>query len=303
MININQGDNINYTIQENDKTVKAILSENLFFSKRLMRRLEMQDKVLLNGKPVKLNKSVFAGDVLTVAFGEECDEYDAVNIPIDILYEDEELLVVNKPPYIVVHPTKSHFNNTIANGVAFYYQQKGVMKKVRFVNRLDMNTSGIVIIAKNAYVHNELSKQLRLNRIEKRYYAVVEGDMEVDRGTVNEPIARLQDEDVIRIVNPSGKESITHYETIGRYGEASLVRLKLDTGRTHQIRVHMKHIGHPVLGDVLYGSESRLIGRQALHCYEMKFVHPLTKEMITIEAPLPDDMRQLIEVYTKEEKK
>lgn len=304
MSNFNGSNCINYTIQENDKTVKAILSEKLHFSKRLMRKLEMQDRVLVNGKPVRLNKSVFAEDLITVMFGDEQDEYDAVDIPIDVLHEDDDLLIVNKPPYIVVHPTKSHFNNTIANGVAYYYESQGVKRKVRFVNRLDMNTSGIVIIAKNAYVHNELSKQLRINRIEKRYYAVVEGVVDEDKGTVNEPICRLNDDDVIRVVSSEGKESITHYEVIERYMDASLLRLSLDTGRTHQIRVHMKHIGHPVIGDVLYGNESGLIGRQALHCYEMRFMHPISKEMLTVKAPVPEDMNELIQAYkTKEEKK
>ncbi len=286
---------LNYRIQENDKTVKTILTENFNFSKRLSKKLELNDKIFLNGKPVKLNKSVFASDELSIEFDEKEDEYDAVDIPIDIIYEDNNLLVVNKQPYIVVHPTRSHQNNTIANGIAYYFKKNNINRKVRFVNRLDMNTSGIVIIAKNPYVHNQLGKQLKSNDVEKYYYALVEGMVEKHEGIINEPITRLNPEDIIRVVHPSGKECITEYITEKKYNNMTLVKLKLITGRTHQIRVHMKHIGHPIVGDVLYGRKSDLIGRQALHCYEMKFKHPITNEDLVITCPLPEDIKRLIE--------
>ncbi len=295
MINNNNDNIINYTIQENDKTVKGILTENLKFSRRLSKKLEIAGKLLLNKKPAKLNKSVFKGDVLSVKFNDEEDEYSAVNIPIEIIYEDSDMLIINKPPYIVVHPTKSHQDNTIANGVVYYFKQNGIQRKVRFVNRLDMNTSGIVIIAKNPYVHNELANQMKSNMVEKYYYAVVEGLIAQDKGTINEPIGRLNDEDIIRVVDPSGKECITHYEVKNRFRNKTLVKLKLETGRTHQIRVHMKHIGHPVLGDTLYGSESKEIGRQLLHCHEMIFTHPITGKNMTIKSELPEDMQRIID--------
>jgi len=288
-------DNIlNYTIQENDKTVKGIMAENLNFSRRLSKKLELNDCIFVNGKTARLNKSVFEGDILSVQFDEDEDEYDPVDIPIDIVYEDNDLLAVNKPPYIVVHPTRSHQNNTIANGVAHYFRQRGIKRKVRLVNRLDMNTSGVVIIAKHPYAHNELSKQMKANTVEKYYYAVVEGIIAEDRGVINEPITRLNEEDIIRVVHPSGKECITRYMVEKRMDNLTLVRLKLDTGRTHQIRVHMKHIGHPVLGDTLYGHESELIKRQALHCHEMRFAQPITGEEVVVICPLPEDMRQIV---------
>ncbi|NYB72656.1 RluA family pseudouridine synthase [Sedimentibacter hydroxybenzoicus DSM 7310] len=285
---------LNYTIQENGKTVKDILSENLNFSRRLSKKLEINDKIFLNDKVIRLNKRVCIGDVLSLKFDEDEDEYTAIDIPINIVYEDDDLLVVNKPPYIVVHPTKSHQNNTIANGVAYYFREKGLKRKVRLVNRLDMNTSGIVIIAKNPYAHNELSKQMKGNKVDKYYYAIVEGIIENGCGTINEPIARLNADDIMRIVHPSGKDCITHYSVEKRFNNLTLVKLKLETGRTHQIRVHMKHIGHIVLGDSLYGSESDLIKRQALHCYEMKFLQPSTAEEIVIKCPLPEDMEKII---------
>lgn len=270
------------------------MTEKLKFSKRLSKKLELNGKIFLNGKTVKLNKNIFAGDELSIEFDEEEDEYDAVNIPIDIIYEDDVLLVVNKQPYIVVHPTRSHQNNTIANGVAYYFKQNNINRKVRFVNRLDMNTSGIVIIAKNPYVHNQLSNQMKFSSVEKFYYAIVEGVMETDEGTINEPILRLNPEDITRMVHPSGKECITEYKTEKIYNNMSLVKLKLITGRTHQIRVHMKHIGHPIVGDTLYGNKSLFINRQALHCYEMKFKHPVTNEDILITCPIPEDMKKLM---------
>jgi 23S rRNA pseudouridine1911/1915/1917 synthase len=285
---------LKYTIQENDKTVKSILTEKLKFSKRLSKRLEQNGKILLNEREVKLNKSVFLGDDLSVEFDEEEDAYDAVNIPIDIIYEDDDLLVINKQPYIVVHPTRSHQNNTIANGIAYYYKQNKINRKVRFVNRLDMNTSGIVIIAKNPYAHNRLSNQMKSNTVEKFYYAIVEGIISKDEGTINEPILRLNPEDIVRVVHPSGKECITEYKAEKKYNNMTLVKLKLITGRTHQIRVHMKHIGHPIVGDTLYGDNSSLIDRQALHCYKMKFKQPVTNEDIIITCSIPEDMKKLM---------
>lgn len=286
--------NLNYTIQENNKTVKHIMIESLNFSKRLSKKLELSNSLFINGKITKLNKVVITGDILSIEFDENEDEYEPIDIPIDIVYEDNDLLVVNKPPFIVVHPTKSHQNNTIANGVAYYFKQQNIKRKVRLVNRLDMNTSGIVIIAKHPYAHNELANQMKLNSVDKYYYAIVEGIIKEDRGTINEPIARLNEEDIIRVVHPSGKECITHYMVEKRLNNMTLVKLKLETGRTHQIRVHLKHIGHPLIGDTLYGRESELIKRQALHCYEMKFLQPLSKKQIVITCSLPGDMRAVI---------
>lgn len=285
---------INYTIQENNKTVKSIMRENLNFSRRLSKNLELSGNIFLNGKEIKLNKIAHKGDNLSIEFNEEEDEYDAVHIPINILYEDDAILAVNKMPFMVVHPTKSHQNNTVANGVAYYFRERGIQRKVRLVNRLDMNTSGIVIIAKNPYAHNNLSVEMKMNNVEKYYYAIVEGIIEDDKGTINEPIARLNPDDILRVVHPSGKECITHYEVKKRLQDKTLVKLKLETGRTHQIRVHMKHIGHPILGDTLYGRESDVINRQALHCYEMKFNHPITGREINIKAEMPEDMTKLI---------
>ena len=294
--NIDLDNCLNYTIQENDKSVKEILLDELNFSRRLTVKLEEHGKIFLNGKPTRLKKRVYIDDVITVYFEDEKeDEYDPVDIPLSILYEDESMLIVDKPPFMVVHPTKSHFNDTLANGVRFYYDSKGIRSKIRLVNRLDMNTSGIVIIAKNSFIHNELSKQMKENIVDKYYYAIAEGTIIQDKGTINAPIARLNPDDIMRTVDASGKECITHYEVVDRFNDMTLLRLKLETGRTHQIRVHLKHIRHPIIGDSLYNRESSLINRQALHCSEMSFIHPITKKRLTIVADLPEDFKKLIE--------
>ncbi|QSX04740.1 RluA family pseudouridine synthase [Sedimentibacter sp. zth1] len=293
--NIDNDNCLNYTIQENDKSVKEILIDNLNFSRRLTVRLESNNKILLNGKPIKLRKRVYIGDELTIFFEDDSvDEYNAVNIPIKILYEDESLLIVDKPPFMVVHPTKSHFDDTLANGARYYFDSKNIKAKIRLVNRLDMNTSGIVIIAKNSYIHNEISKQMKKNEVDKYYYAICEGTILQDKGTINAPIARLQEDDIMRVVDASGKECITHYEVVDRFRDMTLLKIKLETGRTHQIRVHLKHIRHPIVGDSLYNKESLLINRQALHCSEMSFTHPIKKERITVKADLPADFKKII---------
>ncbi len=287
---------LNYTIQENDKSVKEILKNCLNFSSRLISRTEREGKILLNGKVVRAKKRVFEGDVLTVLFEDEKDdEYDPIDIPLSILYEDESVLVVDKPPFMVVHPTKSHFYDTLANAVRFYFNEKNLKCKIRLANRLDMNTSGIVIIAKNSFIHNELAKQMKSNTVEKYYYAIAEGIILEDKGTINAPIDRINEEDIKRAVTSKGKESVTHFEVVKRFNDMSLLRLKLETGRTHQIRVHLEHIRHPILGDTLYNKESTLINRQALHCAEMSFIQPITKEKITVKAPLPDDFLAVID--------
>jgi 23S rRNA pseudouridine1911/1915/1917 synthase len=285
----------NYTIQENDKSVKEILINELNFSRRLCVKMEENEKILLNERPVRLKKRVYIDDVLSIYFEDEKeDEYDPVEMPLKILYEDESVLVVDKPPFMVVHPTKSHFYDTLANGLRFYFNSHNIRSKIRIVNRLDMNTSGIVIIAKNSFIHNELSKQMKENTVEKYYYAIAEGTIIQDKGTIDAPITRLNDEDIMRVVDPSGKESITHYEVIDRLDDMTFLRLKLETGRTHQIRVHLKHVRHPIVGDSLYNKESNLINRQALHCSEMIFTHPITKKRINIKADLPEDFKRIV---------
>ena len=223
-------------------------------------------------------------------------DFKPQDLKLSILYDDFDIIMVNKPAFMVVHPTKSHYENTIANGVTHYIMEKDEKVKVRFVNRLDMNTSGLVIVAKNPYAQFVLSSDMKDDKVEKMYIAVVKGIVESDFGTINEPIYRPTDDSIKRIVHEDGQPSVTHFEVVERLKDATVLKLKLETGRTHQIRVHLNHIGHGIIGDELYGYvDENLIKRQALHAYSLKFKQPRTREDLEFNAPLPKDMEELIE--------
>ena len=219
---------------------------------------------------------------------------------IDIVYEDEDILVVNKIPFMVVHPTKSYQSGTLANGVINYFNESNQNCIVRLVSRLDMNTSGLIIIAKNQFSHGMLSKEMSENKVGKRYLAIVHGHLKEKSGTIDLPIYRPEGIEMgtRRVIDERGQRSITHYKVVESFGDSDLVECKLETGRTHQIRVHLSHLGHPIYGDVLYGNgdeEMDLIKRQALHAYRLDFASPRTGEILSLKADLPDDMKELIE--------
>lgn len=295
----NESNSLKILIEKDGQTVKEILKEKYEFSSRLCSKIKRNHSAYLNGQVVKLSKSTFTGDELTIYFDDDTvDEYTPVEMNLHILYEDNCLLIINKPPFMVVHPSKSHFDDSLANGVRYYFNKNKIKNKIRLVNRLDMNTSGIVIIAKNSYTHNDIAKQMSLGSVEKYYKALVEGRTD-DEGSINAPIGRIHEDDIQRVVHANGKDCLTHYwkeEDIDVSDEEklSLLLIKLETGRTHQIRVHMKHIGHPLLADDLYNKTSPLINRQALHCYKMTFDHPLTKKRISITADLPADFNHIL---------
>jgi 23S rRNA pseudouridine1911/1915/1917 synthase len=198
-----------------------------------------------------------------------------------------------------VHPTKGHPDGTIGNGIANHFQKEGFDGKIRFINRLDRDTSGLLLVAKNGYAQQIISNQMQADEVEKRYMALVFGVLEKDRDTICLPIGRPNPEDLRRAVMADGQDSITHYEVVERFEEATLVRIRLETGRTHQIRVHFAHLGHPLIGDELYGCPSDKIQRQALHSYFLKFQLPRTNEWVNLEADLPFDFKALIETMTK----
>ena len=196
---------------------------------------------------------------------------------------------------MVVHPTKSHYDKTIANGISYYIDNQKENVKIRFVNRLDMNTSGLVIVAKNAYAHHTLSTAMSENKVEKKYITVVDGIIKENEGTIDEPIYRPTEDSIKRIIDERGQSSVTHYKVIERLENATVLEVSLETGRTHQIRVHMAHIGHGIIGDELYGYvDEELINRQALHAYKLEFEQPRTKEKLKFKADIPEDMKELI---------
>lgn len=290
--------NLSYQIDKDEHydNVLHVLKEQFLLSDRLITKLKKANKIYLNSLPTYTKKSVTVGDTVSVLidFEEDNSNIVASNIPLNIIYEDDYLLVLNKPANIAIHPSILHFDNSLSNGVKFYFDKLGLKKKIRIVNRLDRNTSGIVILAKNEYIQECLIKQMKTNEFKKEYLAIAKGILESKSGTLNFPIARKEGSIIERTVTSDGDSAITHYDVVKEFNNLSLVHIVLETGRTHQIRVHFSHIGHPILGDTLYGSPSKLINRQALHSYKLTFIHPVTKKVVSLEAPLPNDIKNII---------
>lgn len=289
-----------YINEEENLTLKEVLLDKLNFSVRSLSKMKRYKTVKVNNKYIKPGDKIEKGDLIQVEIMEDMADFKPQDLNLEILYDDFDIIMVNKPPFMVVHPTKSHFDNTIANGITYYIKEKNENVKVRFVNRLDMNTSGLVIVAKNAYAHHTLSVDMGNDAVEKKYITVVKGIIENDEGTINEPIYRPTEDSIKRIVDEKGQASITHYKVLERLNDATVVEVKLETGRTHQIRVHMSHIGHGIIGDELYGYvDESLINRQALHAYSLSFNQPRTKENLEFKAELPNDIKNLIEKLRK----
>lgn len=266
-------------------------------SGRLIKGAAMEGRIKVNDKIAKLNQVLKKEDIISFQVEkEESQNIEPENIPIDIKYEDEDLIVVNKGPGMVVHPTRSYPSGTLANALLYYFQQKGENCIVRLVSRLDMDTSGLIIIAKNQYSHMALARDMQQENFKKSYLAIVHGSIEPGKGTLDMPIYRPEGDSIKRIVDERGQKSITHYRVIESFQNAQLVELTLETGRTHQIRVHLSHLGHPIYGDNLYGIEEdkELISRQALHAYKLSIPHPRTGQVLTLESQLPLDMEQLL---------
>ncbi|WP_352418902.1 RluA family pseudouridine synthase [Proteiniborus sp.] len=287
-----------FDINTTGLTIEEVLKQNYGISGRLFRRLQKNKQLYLNGKIAKSSVQVKKGDKIAMFMEDEIENTIPIDIPIDIIYEDHDFLILNKQSNIVVHPTKSHQDDTIANGVAYYFKENNINKKVRFINRLDMGTSGVLVIAKNSFTHQQMSKQMEEGTIDKKYLAIVKGVVEKDQDVIDLPIGKEEDEPMIRTVMDSGQNAITKYKVVERLGTATLLEVKIETGRTHQIRVHMKHIGHPIIGDELYDEPSPIINRQALHAFRFRFVQPRTGEEKDIEASLPNDMENLL-VYLR----
>ena len=283
-----------YTIKEGEHfdNLKEVLKTKFQISDRLLLKLKTNNKIFLNGNKANVKVPVNSNDIIEIWLDIDEDNTNIIptKMKLKILFEDEALLILNKPAGYPVHPSMLHFEDSISNGVKYYFDSIGLHKKIRPVNRLDKDTSGIVIFAKNEYIQECLVRQMKNNTFVKEYIAICEGVLPQKAGVINEPIARKENSIIERCVNNSGDKAITHYEVIKTNGKLSVVHLKLETGRTHQIRVHLAHIGNPILGDTLYGKASNLINRQALHSNKVTFIHPITHEKLELEAPLFEDM-------------
>lgn len=281
--------------------LREYLKREMGISTRLIRSVSIQKRIFINNEVVKMNRVIKNGEIIKIDLEkEESQNIAPEKIDIDIVYEDEDILVVNKKPFMVVHPTKTYQSGTLANGVINYFMESNQNCIVRLVSRLDMNTSGLIIIAKNQFSHGMLSKAMSENKVEKRYLAIVHGIFKEKQGTIDKPIYRPEgiENGTRRVVDERGQRSITHYKVVEEFSDSSLVECKLETGRTHQIRVHLSYLGHPIYGDVLYGdgdNEVDLIERQALHAYGLDFKSPRTEKELSLRADLPDDMKELID--------
>lgn len=277
---------LNYIVK-NEINVRQVLREHFGISNRLLLKLKQNKKIYLNNSNnIYLDMLVKENDLIKVNLDFEEDNANIVSVKMNlkILYEDDSLLIVDKPPHMPVHPSLNHYENSLSNGVKYYFDSINLHRLIRPINRLDKDTSGIVMFAKNEYI------QSKLTNYTKEYIAIVVGKLE-GKGIIDKPIKRKADSIIERCIDENGEKAITEYEVLKNFNingeDLTEVKCILHTGKTHQIRVHMASIGHAILGDTLYGKESDLIDRQALHAFKVKFIHPIVKKEIEVISPIP----------------
>lgn len=292
---------LSYTITTENKadTIGAFLRDAGYSRRILIELKQNPEQICLNGVPSWLNTPLHAGDALTLFLPDEAASSDIlpVELPIDIIYEDEDLMVVNKAAGMPVHPSQGHHENTLANALAYRFASRGEHFVFRAVNRLDRDTTGLLLIAKHKISGAFLSAMAANKEIRREYLAIVAGKTD-ESGTIDLPIARKDGSTIERCIDmEQGERAVTHYRRLAYRDDldCSLIRLRLETGRTHQIRIHMKAIGHPLLGDFLYNPDYRFIGRQALHSCTVSFRHPITGENMEFTAPMPEDFSFFIQ--------
>ena len=290
---------LKYAVKSNDecKKLRDVLSY-FHISHRLLITLKNENAILLNGETTYIDKQLNADDKININFDYEEDNSNIVptKMDLDIVYEDDWMIIINKPSNLTVHPTMMHYDDSLSNGIRYYFDKIGLKKKIRPVNRLDKDTSGLVVFAKCEYIQEELKNQMSTDDFKKEYTTIVEGIINNKKGIIDSPIARKEGSIIERCVDDQGAPSITEYEVLNENKDKnySLVRCNLKTGRTHQIRVHFSSIGHPLLGDDLYGGKLDLIDRQALHCSKISFIHPITKNKMEITSDIAEDMKRLL---------
>lgn len=284
------------TSEDEGRKLEEILLRRFHLSRKVLQKLKIGENAWLDGKFVYLNTRGKVGQTLTVKITEqESATIQGENLSISILYEDDLYLAVNKPPGQVVHPNSLYQSGTLANAVVGYWAGKNESRPFRPVSRIDRNTSGIVLVGKTRFAHQQLSWQTKRNLVEKKYLGIVQGCFPLAEGEFPYPIALKPGSRIVREINPGGLPSLTRYKTLQRFKDYTLMEFTLLTGRTHQIRVHCQAAGYPLLGDDLYGGDLGYIQRQALHCHSYAFRHPIQQDTVRIEAPLPEDMRALLD--------
>ena len=286
---------------EESKRIDAYISENTEYSRTAVQRLIEEEKITVNGKKEKASYKVQNGDIIEIEEEPAREiKLKAQDIPLQILYEDKDIIVVNKPKGMVVHPANGNPDGTLVNAVMAICKDSlsGIGGKIRpgIVHRLDKNTSGAIIIAKNDKAHINLSEQLKNHEIKKTYIALVRGIVKENNATINMPIGRSKKDRKKMDVDKNGKEAITHFKVLKRYKDCTLLEINIETGRTHQIRVHLSHIGYPIIGDEVYsnGKNKWNIEGQCLHAKSLDFKHPITGKNMHIEAPIPEYFENII---------
>lgn len=293
---------LTYTITEKQQnmTIKQFLESQGYSRQNIVALKKLPESILVNGRWEYVSYLLQEGEELTVIMKEDSssEKIVPVNLPLSIVYEDEDILVLNKPANMPIHPSLNHYENTLANGVAYYYASQNKPFIFRCINRLDRDTTGLTILAKNMLSAGILSEMISRREIKREYLALVDGiGISPAKGIINAPIARLEGSTIERCVDfEKGEHAVTHYEVLqeSKENNLSFVNLWLETGRTHQIRVHMKYLGYPLIGDFLYHPENTKISRQALHAHRLTFLHPITKKSLCFTAPLPEDMKNLL---------
>ncbi|MEQ2877420.1 RluA family pseudouridine synthase [Enterococcus asini] len=296
---------IDLQLGEQSGRIDKVLSQELAdYSRSQIQQWLKDERVMVNGTTVKANYKVKAGDQVTIAVPEPTVlELTPENIPLEIVYEDEDVAVVNKPQGMVVHPSAGHPNGTLVNALLFHMQDLSSINDVirpGIVHRIDKDTSGLLMIAKNDFAHESLAKQLKEKTSLRKYVALVHGVIPHEKGVIDAPIGRSKTDRKMQAVIEEGKPAVTHFQVLERFADFTLVELQLETGRTHQIRVHMKYIGYPLAGDPVYGPKKTLPGKgQFLHAQVLGFEHPRTGEFLTFTAPLPEVFQKTLEKLRK----
>ena len=288
--------NLDYKITKETDSILQFLKEHGYSSNLIVHLKKTPESILKNGIWSYVNETLHIGDTLHIHIEENKGSDNIVpnEMLLSILYEDEDILVIDKPTNMPIHPSINHYEQTLANGVLWYYTAQQIPYTFRCITRLDRDTTGVTLLAKHMLSASVLSKAMQQKQIQKEYLALCDG-VTPEEGTIDAPICRAADSVIERCVDfENGDSAVTRFVREWTNGQISLVRLKPETGRTHQIRVHMKHIGHPLLGDFLYHPGNYSMNRQALHCASLTFTHPITGEKLTINAKLPEDMQQFL---------
>ena len=292
--------NIDYIIDEDSAglRVEQFLRRKRYSGQNLSEIKRMSKSILVNGLHYYMRQELSKGDHLQVRICEtqNSEKIPPTKLPLDIIYEDEDLLVLNKPAGMPIHPSLNNYTNSIANALAYYFQSQGKPFIFRCCNRLDRDTSGLTIVSKHLVSGSILSDMTKYREVHREYLAIARGSVTPSEGTIPAPLGRKEGTIIERTVDwEHGEDAVTHYKVVKEANGHSLVSLRLETGRTHQIRIHMKYLGYPLIGDYLYNPDMEYMTRQALHSHHMEFTHPITGEHMSFTAPLPEDMARVMQ--------